>query len=344
MAKEGEAVSNLGAVILAHGSRVAETLQTLEDIAYQVRTAGSWLIEPAALQFNEPDLEQAVDRLVAAGATRVVVLPMFLFGGNHVLRDIPQAVEDVAAQHPGISISLGRHVGADHRLSAILVERLREAAADTEGKGEVASLGPENIEGRSFEIIESSGCLSALSAAEKAVARRVVHAGGDFALADSIFFSSNATATAIVALRSGRTIITDVNMVATGINKRLATRLGLEVRCLIDAPEIATMAKQKSMTRAATAVRELVRANPEAVIVVGNAPTALREALRLGAARAGRPAFVVGMPVGFVDAAESKEALRVSDVEHVGIAGTRGGSGLAAAATNALLKLALGEE
>lgn len=338
------AENDLGAVILAHGSRVPETLRTLEDIACQVRTAGSWLIEPAALQFNEPDLEQAVDRLVARGAKRIVVLPMFLFGGNHVLRDIPQVVQDVASRHAGVSVSLGRHVGADHRLSAILVERLREAAAEPGQSGQGDSISPEEIEGRSFEIIESSGCLLAAPETERAVARRVVHAGGDLALADLIFFSPNATATAIAALRSGHPIITDVNMVATGINKRLAARLGVEVRCLIDSPDIARSAKEASMTRAASAVRELARTNPEAVIVVGNAPTALREALCLSAADADRPAFVVGMPVGFVDAAESKEALRASDVEHVGISGTRGGSGLAAAATNALLKLALEED
>lgn len=336
--------SNLGAVILAHGSRVPETLRTLEDIAYQVRTAGSWLIEPAALQFNEPDLEQAVDRLVARGATRIVVLPMFLFGGNHVLRDIPQVVQDVAAKHVGVSVSLGRHVGADHRLSAILVERLREAAAEPEESGEGASISPEEIEGRSFEIIETSGCLAAIPETQRAVARRVVHAGGDLGLADLIFFSPRAAAAAGAALRGGHPIITDVNMVATGINKRLAARLGVEVKCLIDSPDIARRANEAGLTRAATAVRELAQKNPEAVIVVGNAPTALRETLRLSAVGAGRPAFVVGMPVGFVDAAESKEALRISDVEHVGIAGTRGGSGLAAAATNALLKLALEED
>jgi len=337
-------VSDLGAVILAHGSRVPETLRTLEDIACQVKRAGSWLIEPAALQFNEPDLEQAVARLVARGATRIVVLPMFLFGGNHVLRDIPLAVETVAAKHVGVSVSLGRHVGADYRLSSILVERLREAAAEPGQNGACALLRPEEIEGRSFEIIEASGCLSALSAAEKAVVRRVVHAGGDLGLSELVFFSPNATQVAMTALRSGHSIITDVNMVATGVNKHLATRLGVKIQCLIDSPEIARMAEQEGMTRAATAVRELVQTNPEAIVVVGNAPTALREVLRLSAAGADRPAFVVGMPVGFVDAAESKEALRGSDVEHIGIAGTRGGSGLAAAAANALLKLALEED
>lgn len=183
------------------------------------------------------------------------------------------------------------------------------------------------IERRSYEILRDHLDTSGLPPLTRAVVERVIHASADFSYADDLVCDEEALTAGAAALRGGAAIVTDVGMVAAGITARRA------VSAITD-PASAALARAAGITRSAAAVRvALDRVGPGAVWVIGCAPTALTELLRLDA----RPALVVGLPVGFVGAAESKAELRDSGLPAVSNRSARGGSAVAAAAVNALL-------
>ncbi|MEV4821965.1 precorrin-8X methylmutase [Micromonospora sp. NPDC049274] len=185
------------------------------------------------------------------------------------------------------------------------------------------------IEVESYRILRERVDLSHLPPLTRAVTERVVHASADLAYVDELVCDEAALESGLAALRAGAPVVTDVAMVAAGI-----TRAGLEVVCPVAEPAAAELGRAAGITRSAAAVRiALDRVGPGAVWVVGCAPTALVELLTLDAA----PALVVGLPVGFVGAAESKAALRASGLPAVSNMGEKGGSAVAAAALNALL-------
>ncbi|MGC4816435.1 precorrin-8X methylmutase [Micromonospora sp. DT63] len=185
------------------------------------------------------------------------------------------------------------------------------------------------IEVESYRILRERVDLSHLPPLSRAVTERVVHASADLAYVDELVCDEAALEKGLAALRAGAPVVTDVGMVAAGI-----TRGGLELVCPVAEPAAAELGRAAGITRSAAAVRiALDRVGPGAVWVVGCAPTALVELLTLDAA----PALVVGLPVGFVGAAESKAALRASGLPGVSNVGEKGGSAVAAAALNALL-------
>ncbi|MDG4810303.1 precorrin-8X methylmutase [Micromonospora sp. WMMD1120] len=185
------------------------------------------------------------------------------------------------------------------------------------------------IEVESYRILRERVDLSHLPPLSRAVTERVVHASADLAYVDELVCDEAALESGLAALRAGAPVVTDVAMVAAGI-----TRAGLELVCPVAEPAAAELGRSAGITRSAAAVRiALDRVGPGAVWVVGCAPTALVELLTLDAA----PALVVGLPVGFVGAAESKAALRASGLPAVSNVGEKGGSAVAAAALNALL-------
>ncbi|WP_406079925.1 precorrin-8X methylmutase [Micromonospora sp. NBC_00858] len=185
------------------------------------------------------------------------------------------------------------------------------------------------IEAESYRILRDRVDLSHLPPLSRAVTERVVHASADLAYVDELVCDEPALESGLAALRAGVPVVTDVAMVAAGI-----TRAGLELVCPVAEPAAAELGRTAGITRSAAAVRiALDRVGPGAVWVIGCAPTALVELLTLDAA----PALVVGLPVGFVGAAESKAALRASGLPGVSNVGETGGSAVAAAALNALL-------
>ncbi|MFG3644067.1 precorrin-8X methylmutase [Micromonospora sp. NPDC047762] len=185
------------------------------------------------------------------------------------------------------------------------------------------------IEAESYRILRERVDLSHLPPLTRAVTERVVHASADLAYVDELVCDEAALEAGLTALRAGAPVVTDVAMVAAGI-----TRAGLELVCPVAEPAAAALGRSAGITRSAAAVRiALERVGPAAVWVVGCAPTALVELLTVDAA----PALVVGLPVGFVGAAESKAALRASGLPAVSNVGEKGGSAVAAAALNALL-------
>lgn len=169
---------------------------------------------------------------------------------------------------------------------------------------------------------------------------RIVRAEGDPGIAPAVKFSPDALAQGIAALQAGVPIVTDVRMVEMGISKALLSRWSVTTHCLIDVPAVAARAQREKTTRSVAAIRELAPHLNGAVVAVGNAPTALLALLDLVDAGAVTPALIIGMPVGFVACAESKDELTRRSIPYITILGRRGGSSAAAAAVNALLELA----
>ncbi|MFD5201441.1 precorrin-8X methylmutase [Streptomyces sp. NPDC058375] len=190
---------------------------------------------------------------------------------------------------------------------------------------------------QSFATIRAEADLAGLPADVSQVAVRMIHACGMVDLVTDLAFSPNAVADARAALRSGAPILCDVAMVASGVTrKRLPA--DNDVVCTLSDPSVPELAARMGTTRSAAAL-ELWRDRMEgAVVAVGNAPTALFRLLEMIEEGAPRPAAVIGVPVGFVGAMESKEALaeHPSGLEHLIIRGRRGGSAIAAAALNAI--------
>jgi precorrin-8X/cobalt-precorrin-8 methylmutase len=183
------------------------------------------------------------------------------------------------------------------------------------------------IEAESYRILREQVDLSHLGPLSRAVAERVIHASADLEYAESLLLEEAALRRGLEALRRGARVVTDAGMVAAGITAR-------EALCLVSDPRTRLLAEHLDITRSAAGFRLAEReAGFDAVWVVGNAPTALFELLEMDV----RPALVVGLPVGFVGAAESKESLIRSGLPAVANRGPKGGSAVAAAALNALL-------
>lgn len=189
---------------------------------------------------------------------------------------------------------------------------------------------------QSFAIIRSEADLARFSAAEERVAVRIIHACGMVEVAGDIAMSSDFAEAGRAALRRGAPILCDSRMVANGITR---ARLPADnaVVCTLDDPSVPDLARRIGNTRTAAAMELWRDRLAGALVVVGNAPTALFRLLEMLDAGAPRPAAVIGLPVGFVGAAESKEALAADGrVPFLVVTGRKGGSAMAAAAVNAL--------
>ena len=197
---------------------------------------------------------------------------------------------------------------------------------------------PMAIENRSMELIAPH--LEGLNLDERAtkVYSRLIHASGDVGYAPITRVHPEAIDCAIEALKNGAHIYTDVEMVRTGINKKKLTSFGGEVHCLVADADVAVRAKELGITRSMVAMRQFGKALDGSIVAIGNAPTALFEVLRMVREEGVRPACIVGIPVGFVGAAESKAELAENGiVPYITVEGTKGGSPIAAAAVNALM-------
>ena len=197
---------------------------------------------------------------------------------------------------------------------------------------------PMTIERRSMEIIAPYLQDMNLSPEAVKVFSRIIHASGDPSYAEVITIHSEAIRAGCKALQSGCSIYSDVEMVRTGINRRRLAEFGGEVHCLIADAAVAATAKELGITRSMAAMRAFGSRLDGSVVAIGNAPTALFELLDLIKKLGIRPALIIGVPVGFVGAAESKELLATtSTVPFITVKGTKGGSPIAAATVNALL-------
>jgi len=201
------------------------------------------------------------------------------------------------------------------------------------------NLGPLEIELKSFEIIDSEVPSHDWPHEAWTVVRRMIHTTADFDLVSITRMSPEAVSGGIAAIRKGTTIVTDTRMAQMGISKWRLAPWGVRVECLIDAPEIVKRANETGATRAVAAIDRAVESFGDGIYVIGNAPTALFRLLEHMDKGAVAPALIVGLPVGFVNAAESKAELLKRDVPFITTVGRKGGSAVAASVINALAEL-----
>jgi precorrin-8X/cobalt-precorrin-8 methylmutase len=197
------------------------------------------------------------------------------------------------------------------------------------------------IEDGSFAIIDAEAGPHDFGAAEWQVVRRVIHATADFELKQLMCFHPGAVAAGVRALRAGCPVIVDVKMIAAGLNQDRLAAYGCAVSSYISDDDVIARAQAENSTRAIEAMRKAHRLGTldGAIVAIGNAPTALLETVRLAREEGARPALVIGVPVGFVSAAESKEAARELPVPFIVARGRKGGSPIAVAIIHALLLL-----
>jgi precorrin-8X/cobalt-precorrin-8 methylmutase len=206
-------------------------------------------------------------------------------------------------------------------------------------------LRPEEIEAESFRIIDTEVGPHDWSAVEWPIVRRAIHTSADFDYARTMVFSADAVARGIDALRGGRGIVTDTTMALAGINKGLLNQFGAPISCFVADSAVSAEAVRLGITRSILAMRKAAGDPGNRIFVIGNAPTALFELLRLVREEGLQPELVVGLPVGFVGAEESKAELLQAASRHgipfITNRGRKGGSNVAAAVMNALLKSAV---
>jgi precorrin-8X/cobalt-precorrin-8 methylmutase len=213
---------------------------------------------------------------------------------------------------------------------------------------------PEKIEKRSFELIleelneKHAGAFSRVAPELAPLLLRVIHSTADFSWVETIRASGGAVRDAVAALRAGASIVTDTKMAAAGIDKeRLFRSGGGKTFCFIADDDVAALAKQNGTTRAVAAVEKaagIFDGKTAPVFAVGNAPTALFRLCELAENGKLKPALVIGVPVGFVNVVESKERLLQSGLPYITAPGRKGGSTVAAAICNSLLRLADGPD
>ena len=200
---------------------------------------------------------------------------------------------------------------------------------------------PQAIENKSFEIITAellaSGKGEFRSTAEARIIKRIIHTTADFEFFDLTRISDSAIGAGLQALQEGAHIVTDTRMAASGINKTRLAQLGSEVRCFIADPDVAEAAKTAGITRSMCAMKKAAQDPSNRIFAIGNAPTALFALKELIEAGHCQPALVIGVPVGFVGAAESKAALETLDVPYIITHGRKGGSAIAACIINAMM-------
>jgi len=199
----------------------------------------------------------------------------------------------------------------------------------------------QGIEDESMQIIDDEVGPHQYDKFEWPIVRRVIHATADFDFAgkNKIIFHKDAVMNGINALKEGCSIIVDVNGVIGGMNKQNPKDCGNKVICNISDPDIAEQAKKENKTRSQMSMRAAASEINGGVVAIGNAPTALLEVIQMISEGITKPALVIGIPVGFVAAAESKEELQMIDIPFITNTGRKGGSSCAASIVNALFKL-----
>ncbi|WP_373601221.1 cobalt-precorrin-8 methylmutase [Paraclostridium bifermentans] len=201
---------------------------------------------------------------------------------------------------------------------------------------------PMMIESKSFEIIQ--GIIDEIrpdykfkNELEEKIIKRAIHTTADFEYLDILKISDTAVQKIIDALKDNATIYTDTNMALSGINKKRLEALGCKYKCFVSDEGVAKLAKEKGITRSMAAVEVAAKEEGKKIFVLGNAPTALYKVMEMKNSKELEVEAVVGVPVGFVGAAESKDELEKTDIPYIISKGRKGGSNLAAAIINAIL-------
>lgn len=198
---------------------------------------------------------------------------------------------------------------------------------------------PEEIEKRSFAIIseELEKRQIVLPVETEMVTKRVIHTSADFEYAETMVYSPGAVEVAKELIKNGADIVTDTNMALAGINKKVLARYGGEAHCFMAEEEVARIAKERKVTRATISMEKAAQIKKPVIFAIGNAPTALIQLYEMIQTEGFLPAFIIGVPVGFVNVEAAKELILQTEIPHIVNRGRKGGSNVAAAICNAIL-------
>ncbi len=322
-------------IIIGHGSpqKSANTIQTVCDMVHAAihPNCAKPCVTAAYLEFGKPSIMGAIEQCVAQGATRIVAHPYFLAAGVHVTKDIPETLGAARSKFPQVEIVYTEPLGMHEKLIEIVRERI----------GHGRRLKPSQIEPESFALINQEIDLNDVPEDQRPVVQRVIHATADFEFAHAMRFHADAVVAGVSAIRAGRNILSDVEMVRTGINKKALERFGGAVICNLRESGAESQDSEEK-TRSEAGIEEALgnAANNIGIVAIGNAPTALLKSIELVNAQA--PILVIGVPVGFVKALESKMHLAKQSFPFITNLSRKGGSPVAAAIVNALIMMAEG--
>ena len=298
-------------------------------------------VRAAYLQFAKPDISNALAACVQDGAKKVIIHPYFLSNGMHVTKDIPEIIKEAEESYPDVEFVFTEPLGIHNKMAQVVFDRIEA----------VSKLRPDEIEKKSFEIIADEIDLSDLPEERQPIVKRVIHTTADFEFKNSLVFHPDAVKTGIAAIKAGKDILTDVEMVRTGINKKLMQKWGGKVICEIQGSGDRDQGSENK-TRSETGIEEALKEdNNIGIIAIGNAPTALLKTIELlnnskfktclPSGKVQNSKFiVVGVPVGFVKAIESKSLLATQSFPFITNLSRKGGSTVAVAIVNAMLKMA----
>lgn len=204
---------------------------------------------------------------------------------------------------------------------------------------EIEYLPPEEIEKRSFELITAELLRRniRLPKEEELITKRVIHTSADFDYAETLCYSKGAVGILKELIKKGADIVTDTNMALAGINKKRLGKFGGAAHCFMADEDIAHLAKQRNVTRAAVSMEKAATIEKPVVFAIGNAPTALIKLYEMREKGNWKPAFIIGVPVGFVNVEAAKELILATDIPYIINRGRKGGSNIAAAICNAIL-------
>jgi precorrin-8X/cobalt-precorrin-8 methylmutase len=327
-------LSSTGILVVGHGSPRAEANQGFMSLVDRVaRRLGSSRVLPAFFSIAQPDIPRQTAELAKSGVRHVLLMPYFLYSGQHVTVDIPALLEECGKQFPDVSFEMLPTLENEPLLEDLVVDRLTPLASADELPSDGAGIEQRSYDWIDRQIVDWEG----VGHSARQIARRVVHATADVSFARSLRVHPEAARRAQAAFAANRPVFCDVKMLCAGL-----TKVPVEVVCAIDDEDVLARASNESITRAAAAMEKFAPRWEGAIVAIGNAPTAVWRLLELTRQGVPRPALVVGLPVGFVGAQESKLALLESDLCYITNVGPRGGSPVAAAAVNALATLESG--
>ncbi|MBI4848319.1 MAG: precorrin-8X methylmutase [Nitrospirae bacterium] len=326
-------------LIAGHGSP-KKGANNLEHVAKLLHNTihpgcGDHCVRAAYLQFAQPDIMEAIKGCVKDGARKIIIHPYFLSSGMHVTTDIPAIIKEAGETFPGVELVYTEPLGIHGKLAQIVLERIQAASG----------MKPEDIEKKSFEIISDEIDLSDVPAERLPIIKRVIHSTADFEFKHSLVFYPDAVKAGIAAIKAGKDILTDIEMVRTGINKKLLSKWGGKVVCEIQQSAVSDQ-QSANKTRAEIGMESALKENHNiGIIAIGNAPTALLKTIEIfnSSPVTRHPSLVVGVPVGFVKALESKALLAEQTFPFITNLSRKGGTPVAVAIVNALLLMA-GEE
>jgi precorrin-8X/cobalt-precorrin-8 methylmutase len=345
-----------GLILIGHGSKLPHNRENLEKIATMLRSRNKFkIVEIAFMVRDTPTVNDAVDVVADNGVSKIVLIPAFLAPGVHTTEDIPGLI-GVKEKEPnlkakGIELVYGEPIGSDERIAEILEEKAlkalgQEVKKDSEVMDAYSVCAAGKIVDKSMMLIRQAigDDLAKLPKDKVPIVERVVHTTADPEFAKLLAISDDAVKAGVEAIKAGAKVITDVKMVRAGINEARLKKFGSKIYTYMNDERAMNLAKMEGLTRSAAAMRLAIKDGIDgAVILVGNAPTAVFELADQIKAGKVKPALIVAVPVGFVGATESKEVVEKLPIPYVVTRGRRGGSTIAVAVFNALLTLAEGK-